>query len=234
MLKVPDKRFLMYGIPRSGSTSLVSMLKRHPDIGLMDYEPFKKLPKEKSLDEKMRHLAFLDGFKIHVNQINEGSVEMALKKRKKVIFMDRRNIFKCALSLDRAAQSGVWQRIAKDVDKLKYDIPVNVNRVKKLIRFFSHRRDHALKILKREKIDYYHLFYEDFYLTSEEEKIRQLSEIFEFLGHKPVINQRMLNVMRITQLNDVRTYFQIPDIYKIEKKLGSDENGWLFNGGLQL
>jgi len=238
MLKVPDNRFLMYVLPRSGSTSMVSMLKVHPDIGKMDYEPFRvhhlKRLKKEELDEKMRRLAFLDGFKIHVNQIEQGLVARALKKRKKVIFMDRRNIFKCALSHDRAAQSGVWQKIAKDSHKLKYDIPVNVDRVKKLIDFLSKRRKQALQILKKEKIDFYHLVYEDFYLTSEDEKIRQLSEIFEFLGHRPIVNDDMLRVLRTERLNDERTYFQITDIYKIEKEFGSNENGWLFNGGLQL
>jgi len=233
MLKVRDKRFLMYVLPRSGSTSMVSMLKVHPDIGKMDYEPFNWLKKEE-LDEKFKELVFLDGFKIHVNQIGQVHVIKALKMRKKIIFMDRRNIFKCALSHERAAQSGVWQSVHKDVHKLKYDTPVNPVSIKRLIQFLSIRRKQALNTLKREKIDYYHFTYEDFYLASEDEKIRQLSEIFEFLGHRPVINQRMLNVMRIPKLNDERTYLQSPNIYEIEKEFGSNENGWLFNGGLQL
>jgi len=231
---VLDKRFLMYGIPRSGSTSMVSILQHHPDIRKMDYEPFIdwRLSKcDVSLNEKLNELRFLDGFKIHINQIGPKFIKEALKKRKKVIFMDRRNIFKCALSLDRAYQSGIWQRTNIET---KHDFPVNFGNLKKTIKNLYEQKSQALKLLKKEKIDYYHFFYEDFYLVSEEEKIRQLSEIFEFLGHRPVINQRMLKVLRTNRLNDERTYLQIPGIYKIEKKLGSNENGWLFNGGLQL
>ncbi len=237
MLKLEDKRFLMYVFPRSGSTNLVGLLKSHPSIGEMKYEPFQRKSKvstQEQLDKKFEELRDVDGFKIHANHLlNQRLVTSALKKRRKVILVERRNLLRSAVSHEKAWMTGVWYAGRKW--KGYEDFPLkNFARMRTTIKRLSERRERALSILQRENIDYYHFVYEDFYLTYEEAKIEQLKLIFEFLGHEPMINERMLNILRMKRMNDERSYLRIPNVYEIEMEFGSNENGWLLNGGLQL
>lgn len=235
MMKLEDKRFLMYVLPRSGSTSMVCLFQAHPDIGEMRFEPFhsNRASTHEELDKKFRELRQIDGFKIHADHLLNELVTAAFKKCRKVILMDRRNILKSAVSHEKAWETGVWN--IKPGWKGYEDFPLtNFGRMQRTIQRLSEEREFALSVLKRENINYYHFVYEDFYLTHEEDKIEQLKGIFEFLGHEPVVNKRMLRILRMKRMNDERSYLRIPNIYEIERELGSNKNGWLLTGGLQL
>ena len=39
--------------------------------------------------------------------------------------------------------------------------------------------------------------------------------------------------MQLNSQRVLRTYLKIPNVYEIERKLGSDKFGWLLNEGLQ-
>ena len=236
MMKVEDKRFLMYVLPRSGSASMVGLFKSHPDIDQMRYEPFggeNRAETQEQLDKRFRELHKIAGFKIHTDHLDYRLVVAALKKRRKVIFMDRRNLLKSAVSHEKAWDTNIWG--IKSGWKGYSDLPLtNFKRMRETIQQLSINRGYALWVLQQENIDYYHFVYEDFYLTHEEDKIEQLNGIFEFLGYEPVINRRMLRILRMKRMNDERSYLRIPNIYEIEREFGSDENGWLLKGGLQL
>ena len=215
---------------------MVGLFNSHPHIGDMRFEPFAKENRadtQEQLDKRFRELQSIDGFKIHVDHLHHRLVTATLKKRRKVILMDRRNLLKSAVSHEKAWATNVWN--IKPGWKGYEDIPLtNFERMRKTIRKLSKRREYALSVLQQENIDYYHFVYEDFYLTHEEDKAEQLKSIFEFLGHEPVINERMLTILRMKRMNDDRSYLRIPNVYEIEREFGSNENGWLLNGGLQL
>lgn len=236
MLKFKDKRFLMFGLPRSGSTNMVGLFKAHPHIGRMRYEPFggvNWVETQEQLDERFRELHHIDGFKIHINHLHRQLIHSVLNKRRKVIFMDRRNLLKSAVSHEKAWATNVWY--GRPGWKGYEDIPLtNFERMRITILRLSKGRERVLSVLQQENIDHYHFVYEDFYLTHEEDKVEQLKGIFEFLGHEPVINKRMLRILRMRRMNDERSYLRIPNVYEIEREFGSNENGWLLNGGLQL
>jgi len=67
-----------------------------------------------------------------------------------------------------------------------------------------------------------------------EEKLRKLNAIFSFLGYDEIKDETILEKMKThfdplnSKLNSEETYRLIPNIYEVERELGSPENGYLF------
>jgi len=72
--------------------------------------------------------------------------------------------------------------------------------------------------------------YENLYLSPWESQSKQVKRMFAFLGLSPIITKRMKTILTREPMTNQRDYFKIPNVYEIEKKFGSDETGWLFDG----
>ena len=234
---LPCAKFVITGAARSGTTQLANICNRHPDINC-HYEPFRHSQIGKDYREGRltihqvlkRLYSTGEGFKECCESVDAVTRKALLALPVKIIFIERLNRLRQAVSLYLAKQTDIWQTDhGKNYDQevqLVGEIPLEV--VEFRIKMLSTTNDMMKRELQQLRKPYFHLIYEDFYFGSEESQERTTKEMFEFIGMRPVFTNRMRELFRNGRLNDEGIYQKIPNIDEIDRTFGP-KHGRLLN-----
>ena len=236
-------KIIVYGHARTGTTIAASIVQNNPFLNGINYEPFHPINKKlsdtkfdkkefkKSLDKLFSEVDIVKA--VH-DQIPWCNIEMFFKQADKIIFTRRRNLLRASVSLQLAHQTKIWQRPWNNEYYGNNFKPINLNELNRNLHMFNNNTIQIKETLQRIGVNFYELYYEDFFLSGEPQK--QLKLLYNFLGIEMPKNpyiKHLNHLMNDHRVNNERTYLKIPNVYEIERKLGSDKFGWLLNGGLQ-
>ncbi|MEZ4801890.1 MAG: hypothetical protein R2797_03895 [Gelidibacter sp.] len=141
-LETPEKKFILYGSGRTGSTLFASLLNEHPSI-FCDYEIFREYSAPNILFPH-RYLKIMStrglkndkavyGCQLMSNQLKNqprvGDQIGFLKKYEaegwKILYIKRENVFLSSLSLYRAYQDNIWQISSKNYKSEQYSVDID-------------------------------------------------------------------------------------------------------------
>lgn len=231
-----SKKIVIYGNPRTGTTSLWHILMCHPQIKHGQAQPFgpdrNKTPIENEEDLiKRTHKLFLfcDLLKHTTVELKPQYFNTLLKTSNKLIYLNRKNILKQMVSDLLGIQTNVWNKDSKNwkkfyVDKSPFKA-IDLSTLERKMNLFK-RNNKIIEDVLTDKV--MKIIYEDFYLIDEKFQIVKLKEIFNYLKLEEVINDKMLDRLRNSRQNTEEVYLRIPNIQDIENNFGNEENGWIF------
>jgi hypothetical protein len=207
--------FVLICSARSGSTTLGKLMGAHPDMGEVFQEPFRDI-QPKTLDElrevlnghwkkKGNRRARVSGLKVMRYNLDVSVFrEWVLSENMPVVYLSRRYLLRAAVSGVLSRQVSGWQ---------KKQLP----------------KDYLTRLAG---LGYMDVVYEDFFFNDGWKSL--LPKIYQYLGHRPVINPQIVGLMNNERVNDERTYLNIPNVYEIERRCGNRKNGWLLNRYLPM
>jgi hypothetical protein len=247
-------RFMIFSLPRCGSTTLARALNCYPGVHCA-LEPF--IPENLSttygdisdaetLDRVLteiwrgyngiKHVWYITGWPFGVTlDLNH----RLLRSKTKIIFLSRRNELSRIVSGEMSWQTGVWGNFTEaDRERVRgFDYkpltPENIERqlhsvISRTAELRDTLRDAGTSFLE---LQYEDLFADDVYLA---ERLQVMDRLREFIGVSPEREVQtdfavadLLNPAT-SRLNLPETYLRIPNIDEIEHRFGSDESGWLF------
>ena len=223
------KKFLILSEVRSGSTTLTSVMKFHPEVNGVCYEPdLSGLPRTlKGLDRGLENCGAKrrDCIKLMFWQSPHRFVaEWARQNNRLVILLERQNAFRAVVSHLLAEESGLWNKgyLPDDYRFRKWSW-----RSKDIVHAINHRIKAMQSYKDALQGRYFHLFYEDLYLSSNWENT--LLQIFEYVVISPIITKQTKQLMANSRINDEGIYRNIDNVYQLEREIGSNKNGWLLN-----
>lgn len=249
-------KFILFCLARSGSTTLMRLLNCHPDIRCAN-EPFnpdnfggryfrrvRDLPSlEEALSELWRshngikHVWHPSGWPFtNRRDLND---YILLKAAPRVLFLNRRNILKRVVSSQISEQTRVWAFAGEgERDRLRnFEFkPLDVGWLKRQL---DHERESIAQqrqMLVAHGAAYLELWYEELYEADSgtRRKVERLNQVLAFLGGSAITDAGALSKVEElfdplnAKMNSAETYSKIPGIDEIERRFGSDENGWLF------
>lgn len=242
-------RILLFAHPRSGSNSLTAVLNQHPQINLMT-EPFNEEREKWAEDEKnykneTNSIKDLDrvldeihksynGFKTLSYQLPKKLTEYLLtKKGYRIFFLHRKNLLRSMISAFIAEQTHIWtaeEKLTKQKQPQKLE-PLNITKLKKEIKYLKEDTEHYLNVLQKSQIPFLKIAYEELFEVSDSKKYKKLQQIFDFLSLNIPKNKekKMMSLMSPKRrITGTEIYNLVPNIHKVEEKLGSDVTGFLF------
>jgi hypothetical protein len=244
-------RFLIFALARTGSTSLMHVLNCHPQIRCLR-EPFnptnvdaiKGASDIASLDQTLNKIwTDYNGFK-HVwdstgwpfGTRTELNRQLLRTPQHRILFLNRRNILRRLVSYEMSRQSGVWDATPSERCKMaafKFQ-PIDIHWLGSQLRSEHQHINEYRRVITDNGVAYLDLWYEDVFQQAESGRIESLNRIIGFLGGETVNNDRftLLGNQYLDpvnrQLNSESTYRMIPNSDEIERELGSDDTGRLF------
>ena len=249
-------RFIIFSLPRCGSTTLARALNCYPGIRCA-LEPF--IPENRSpefgsignaddLDAALagiwaehngfKHVWYPTGWPFGGGTLTLNN-ELLRHTDAKIIFLTRRNELLRIVSGEMSRQTDIWggfteeqrtwvrgfayQPLAPDhIEQQLSAVAIAITELKDTL------RESGASALE---LQYEDIFAADVYLT---ERLRVLARLRDFVGapegYPPLADYaaaELLNPVN-SKLNLEETYRRIPNIDEIDRKLGSDEFGWLF------
>lgn len=156
-----------------------------------------------------------------------------------IIFLDRRNSLRRVISAEISWQTNVWGRYTEEerqrVRRFDYQ-PISLAKVEHQLSAMAAGLAEMRSTLRAATVNHFELWYEDLfgddvYLA---ERLKLMDRLRAFVGAAPEravqTGFAIANLLNpgTSQLNLVETYRRIPNIEEIERRFGSDENGWLF------
>ncbi len=247
-------RFLIYALPRSGSTSLVKVLNAYAGIECAN-EPFNLAVypdvrgRVTDLPSLQREFAWLwrrfNGFK-HICEFRgwpfaeQPLLEdyIVTSAPKTVILLHRRNLLRRIASHEISRQSQIWHVNRGDERAKLLEHPFKpLDRAAIRQRLEEERQAFAevQRRLDRGKVRYRIISYEDLFGdASEEQRIAVLREIIAFITRVSFNPKRLqreaLRIMdpQKSRVNSAETYELVPSIHEVEDEFGCDETGYLF------
>jgi len=245
---IVKKNFIILSMARSGTSSLARSLRVHPEIELLA-EPFHKpqnhnrktwyINQVNDLESFISTLCTIyqnhNGIKHMLNHVPFTYNEHLIKSGKyEIIYLYRNNILKTVISSFISRQAKEWgDRTDKILGHTFKPLPIKklANKIQQRKNMLQQYREY----LDANATSYFDLCYEDLYgeTIEIEKRISIYVNMLKFLGFNPDLNTKQINRVRSildpsTKLNSMDTYKLIPNIYEIEKKFGSPENGYLF------
>ena len=247
--------FVIFSMPRCGSTTLMRALNCYPSV-LCALEPFAPSDAVNTPHNEIATVAELRGVLQEIWQTHNGIKHvwawsgwpfpnpclnrwLLLNEGLTVVFLSRRNELRRLVSTEISLQTGVWSTFTdserRRVRSFAFQ-PLSIEKLKRELDAFvlcsqSFRqamRDLAVRV---SYLHYEDLFGEDVSLI---QKIDQLELVLDFVGlttsTDPQAHSRLAHTLDPgnNQLNDVSTYSRIPNAHDIERQLGSEDTGWLF------
>ena len=243
-----DVRFVVFAHARSGSTSFVRALERHPRIRVLN-EPFSETFKQwhphhpdyneavtdaSSLDDCMRDMySECNGIKVLSYQRSRELYEHLLRSADhRVILMRRANLLQSVVSMMVSEQTDVWHAwdVERSIEQLYAELqPLDADDLRARIEVLADEIAFYDRVLEdRAPADVLQLTYEDVYLGGRGREF--LDEAVRFLDLDPVADEEadaLLDPAR-TKLNSHESYAFVPNARELDAALGSDETGWLF------
>jgi len=198
-MKKKNTNFIIYGMGRSGSNLLRTLLNSHPEV-FCDNEIFHKkrrAKKNKVVQYLIQHYpvsyvyykkysskANIYGFKLHQSQLDDTEKILTKLHGKgwKIIHLYRKNILKQAISMKVAQQTGKWIRNAKmpDPEEKFYIDPEN------LLAHINNRIFYTEQVFRvLDKIEHLEVVYEDD-LYYQDKWPATTGKIFDYLNTYPV------------------------------------------------
>jgi hypothetical protein len=245
-----EQRFVVFAHARSGSTSFVRALERHPRIRVVN-EPFSGtftkwnpgereyrdlVTDERSLDEQLAFIyGDVNGIKALSYQLpRELYVHMLRNPERKVIVVRRANLLQSVVSMMIAEQTDIWHSWDVDgsLDELYAKLqPLPADDVRDRMAMIADEvRFYDDVLSERDPADVMRVTYEELYEGAPEERRRLLDDATRFLGLEPVADEQADALLDpgTTKLNTDATYARVPNARELDAELGSDETGRLF------
>lgn len=243
------EHLILFGHPRSGSTSLYRILQAHPELNILD-EPFNEDflswdAANKSYRELVTDIESLDvqlaeifrrhnGIKMLCYQLpQELEVHLLRRRDVRIIFLRRTNVLQAVVSNFIARQTQVWKRSDATKSLEHYyrhlaaieidDVRVDVN----LLKHYMDELESAVDAVARDRV--LKLTYESLYLVDDATRVAQIDSIWRALGLSrlhPAVYEHDLNPEN-AKMNTGRMYSYLPNADEIDAALGCDETGWL-------
>lgn len=243
-------------LPRTGSTTLYHLCRCHPDA-VPIYEPFRngtgiKKPNGKFMEFKNSYKSFskLSDYNIIKSIYNQMSnkYNRLYAKKYKSVYLTRRNFLQQAVSIQIAIATDRWhpderfeprndrERVAAELKILYpngrstislYDIEItNVNKIARNI--VNLQRD-SKKIHKVVPLSAKHYTYESIFNKSLDEQIGILRAILTHGNFDPdkLDYKKAEEILSNGRYNE-EAYQKIKGLEKVNKLLGSEENGFLW------
>jgi hypothetical protein len=247
---MPRSRFLLFSLPRCGSTTLMRILTCHPEISCLR-EPFNPDQSGRSYLDRVhdhrtltatlgeiwtnhqgiKHVWHPSGWPFPDPSIN---LLMLDQPNITVLFLNRRNGLRRLISYEIAMQTDVWHRrdpmpnrplAALDVTALHIDLAA--------------ARSAAAVCLSRlaaAQARFKQLWYEDLFGPglAPAARLARVDEMLRFLGYGPLTGAgartRVAGLLDASpnQFNDERSYRRIPNIDEIDALCGNDLVGRVF------
>ena len=245
-----EQRFVVFAHARSGSTSFVRALERHPRIRVLN-EPFsetftkwnpgereyhKLVTDERALDEQLDFIyGDVNGIKVLSYQLpRQLYVHMLREPSRKVIVVRRANLLQSVVSMMISEQTDVWHSwdVKGSLDDAYSRLqPLDPDDVRDRIAVLADEiRFYDEVLAERDPSDVLKVTYEDLYFGSTDRRRELLDDATRLLGLEPVTDEgaeALLDPSK-TKLNSDATYARVPNARELDGALGNDENGRLF------
>ena len=253
------ERFVLFSLPRCGSTTLMHLLNCHPDIRCT-HEPFNKawtvIPNFEPVEDRETLDLLLESLWEQYNGIKHVFVpagwpfprrstlnqHLLLRAGHQVIFLHRRNLLQQIVSNEMALQSRIFA-IAHAEDRTRIEgfqyRPIKKRRLAHMLLTWKRGMKNYRSELLRQGIPFLDLTYEELFdralILNQRRQV--LEGIFKFLGRDPAaqgidhVRVKALFDPARSKINSADTYRLVPGIERIESFFGSRENGWLFKSG---
>ena len=247
-------RFVIFSLPRCGSTTLQRLLNCHEAIRCIG-EPFhrqlgkfrQRVTDTASLTSALheiwathngiRHTWELSGWPFPGgSRLND---ELLLDPGHKIILLTRRNILRRIVSHHISSQTQIWSYFDESdrekVRRFKFK-PIDFAWVEDQLAREPAAVGRCGELLARRGAGFVELTYERLYdrAASQCERLGAFNAVLTFLGYDAIVQPGALDRVaalfdeRNTKLNSAETYHLIPNIEDVERTFGSEETGWLF------
>ena len=248
-----DERLVLLAWPRSGSSSLWQILRAHPDLHLMEDEPFNenftewspgnpdflaRIPDVESLDLVLAELfASYRGIKVLSYQLDEEQISHLVQRPElRIVFIGRRNLLQTAVSDRIAKQTQVYNRWDVDPNEAlgrRYAAltPLDLDDLRGYVQELASHLAWIDSLLSQHgQGRTLRLSYEDLYFATRDQQQAQLSALWSFLGLAPLSAPEVDYYLspRTAKLGGADTYARLPNLAQIDAELGADDTGWLF------
>jgi hypothetical protein len=248
-----DERLVLLAWPRSGSSSLWSIMQAHPDLRLMADEPFNEnftewSPGNPDYLARVRDVQSLDlvldelfgtysGIKVLTYQLDAAELTHLVQRPDlRIVYISRRNLLQIAVSDRIAKQTHVYNRWDVDPEENLADrygalTPLDLDDLRSYVRFLASHLAWIDSLLNRRSDSRtLRLQYEDLYFADRESQLAQLSVLWSYLGLPPLACPEVDYYLNpdTAKLGRADTYGQLANAPQIDAALGSDETGWLF------
>lgn len=251
----PKADFLIYSLPRSGSTTLMELLNCSAEFRCA-YEPFNPDNHQFGYQETIHDLDSLDSALSDIRRNYNGVKHVwdawgwpfeggssfndrLLTSFQKVLLLSRRNSLQRLVSCHISKETGIYA-ISRDKDRRVLQktefAGLEVDQLEIQLQCERAQIQRCRKFLQDNAVSFMDLSYEDLFLdpAGVPSQIERVNSVIEFLGGEPLTRQNEIARMATLldpgkrKMNSTGTYRRIPDILEIEKRFGSDETGWLF------
>jgi hypothetical protein len=249
-------RFIIFSLPRCGSTTLARALNCYPGIrcALEPFIPENRTAKFGAISSADELDAALAGIWAEYNGIKHvwyptgwpfGGGTLTLNREllrhsdAKVIFLTRRNELLRIVSGEMSRQTEIWGDFTEEqrtwVRGFAYQ-PLTPRHIEQQMSAVAAALTELKDTLRESgasalEVQYEDIFAADVYLA---ERLRVLARLRDFVGAPegyPALADyaaaELLNPVN-SKLNLDQTYERIPNIDEIDRRFGSDESGWLF------
>lgn len=164
---------------------------------------------------------------------------LLLKGSTRLIFLNRRNILRRAVSSQISKQTNVWF-FAEESERQRvqsFDFrPLDIEWLTWQLKFEMEAISEQKRLLDSSGMSYLELWYEDLYESQPNwrRQVERINEIIGFVGGCAVTDESAVSQMRElldpknSKMSPHSIYLKIPGILEIENEFGSDETGWLF------
>lgn len=245
-----EQRFVVFAHARSGSTSFVRALERHPRIRILN-EPFSEtfttwnpgereyhelVTDERSLNEQLEFMyGDVNGIKVLSYQLPRHLyVHMLRNPERKVIVVRRANLLQSVVSMMISEQTDVWHSwdVKGPIDDVYATLqPLRVDDVRDRIAVLADEiRFYDEVLAERDPSEVMKVTYEELYFGAPAGRRQCLDDATRLVGLEPVADEEadaLLDPGR-TKLNSDATYARVPNAREIDAELGNDETGRLF------
>ncbi len=247
-----SERVVLLAWPRSGSSSLWQIMRSHPQLHLMEDEPFNEYfaswapgnpdylarIEAESFDLVLSELlAEYHGIKILTYQLDEEQLTSLIGRRDvKIVYISRSNLLQTAVSDRVAKHTKIWNRWdlnAGESLERRYDaLPsLDLDDLRTYIDdLVTHRAWVESLLDRRGDAGTVRLHYEDLYFATRERQHAQLAEVWRLLDVAPIDTSTVDYYLdpRTAKLAAANTYGRLPNAVEIDAALGADDTGRLF------
>jgi hypothetical protein len=167
------------------------------------------------------------------------NTHLLVEGSERVLFLNRRNILRRAVSSQISKQTNVWffgdESSRKHVRSFKFT-PLDIEWLAWQLKFEIEAISENKRLLDSCGMSYIELWYEDLFerKVNWRRQVERVHEIIGFLGGSAITDEGSIAKMRElldpkkSKISSPSIYRKIPGITEIENQFGSDETGWLF------
>ena len=247
LLRSDLDKFVLLAHARSGSSTLNHILDAHDEIR-MSYEPFNptrgewqqfeyrsQVTDNASLNRCLEEIyCYYNGIKHLTCQLDHPQNEVLLRRKCRRLFLNRDNLLQTVVSGMIAEQTKKWVGNRNEILKARLE-PLNIRKISNQVQLIWKNINRYRDFMTSNGLDFMEVKYEDLYGedVSIHQKMELVNRIFDYLGAASLSGEARKEILElinpeVSKINTTETYNRIPNIDKVEEKLGSVEYGFLF------